>query len=159
MSEEKSPEINLLDAVAPKHMMLVESYMGPYKTFALIPIYRDCPYVEALYEPTGGSLILIAKDKKQTYKMVPKLDDNGDPQELKIAKRGNGSAFKEERRLLETFHEIVVTGVDSVTEIVRQFAINDKSFDFAKYMKPAEENIQQSSGKLTSLPGSSLIVE
>lgn len=150
MSQETQPTAN---------MMLLESYMGPYKTFALVPLNETCPYVEVLYEPTGGSLILISKSNKQTYKMVPKLDDNGDPQELKLMKRNNGQAYKEERRLLETFHEIVITGVDSVHAFVKEFANNAESFDYAKYMNAAESNINQKTGGLTSLPGSSLIVE
>ena len=161
MSEETPNygEPNQINWTAPLNMMLVDSYMGPYKTFALVPLSSDCPWVEVIFEPTGGTLIAISKEKKQTYKMIPKLDDNGDPQELKLSKRNNGSAFKEERRLLETFHEIVITGLDSTREFVNQFATNAESYDFEKFMKPAEDNIQQGSGKLTSLPGSSLIVE
>ena len=74
-------------------------------------------------------------------------------------KRNGGQAYKEERRLVETFHEIVITGLDSTREFVNQFAVNADTYDFAKYMKPAEDNINQNTGKLTSLPGSTLIVE
>jgi len=144
---------------APLNMMLVDSYMGPYKTFALVPLDSSCPWVEVIFEPTGGTLIAISKEKKQTYKMLPKLDDNGDPQELKLQKRNNGQAYKEERRLIDTFHEIVITGLDSTREFVTQFAVNADRYDFEKYMKPAEDNINQKTGSLTSLPGSSLIVE
>lgn len=159
MSEE-TPKYELPENwTAPQNMMLVDSYMGPYKTFALVPLYSECPWVEVIFEPTGGTLIAISKEKKQTYKMLPKLDDNGDPQELKLMKRNGGQAYKEERRLVETFHEIVITGLDSTREFVTQFAVNANTYDFEKYMKPAEDNINQKTGGLTSLPGSSLIVE
>ena len=161
MSEEdvKYGGPNQINWTAPLNMMLVDSYMGPYKTFALVPLDSSCPWVEVIFEPTGGTLIAISKEKKQTYKMLPKLDDNGDPQELKLMKRNGGQAYKEERRLVETFHEIVITGLDSTREFVKQFAINADTYDFEKYMKPAEENINQKTGGLTSLPGSSIIVE
>jgi len=161
MSEEdvKYGGPNQINWTAPLNMMLVDSYMGPYKTFALVPLDTTCPWVEVIFEPTGGTLIAISKEKKQTYKMLPKLDDNGDPQELKLQKRNNGQAYKEERRLIDTFHEIVITGLDSTREFVTQFAVNSETYDFEKYMKPAEDNINQKTGGLTSLPGSSIIVE
>lgn len=148
-----------VDWTAPQNMMLVDSYMGPYKTFALIPLESSCPWVEVIFEPTGGTLIAISKEKKQTYKMLPKLDDNGDPQELKLSRRNNGQAYKEERRLVETFHEIVITGLDSTREFVRQFAVNHETYDYEKHMQAADKNVDQKTGSLTSLPGSSLIVE
>ena len=147
------------DVQSLNNMLLVDSYMGPYKTFALVPMNANCPWVEVIFEPTGGTLIALSKEKKQTYKMLPKLDDNGDAQELKLTKRASGQNYKEERRLLETFHEIVITGLDSTKEFVNSFAINADTYDFEKYMKPAENNINQKTGGLTSLPGSSLIVQ
>ena len=161
MSEEnvKYEGPDQINWTAPLNMMLVDSYMGPYKTFALVPLDSSCPWVEVIFEPTGGTLIAISKEKKQTYKMLPKLDDNGDPQELKLMKRNGGQAYKEERRLVETFHEIVITGLDSTREFVKQFAINADTYDFEKHMKPAQDNINQKTGSLTSLPGSSIIVE
>jgi hypothetical protein len=161
MSEEnvKYGGPNQIDWTAPLNMMLVDSYMGPYKTFALVPLDSSCPWVEVIFEPTGGTLIAISKEKKQTYKMLPKLDDNGDPQELKLMKRNGGQAYKEERRLVETFHEIVITGLESTREFVKQFAVNADSYDYEKHMQAADKNIDQKTGSLTSLPGSTLIVE
>jgi len=161
MSEE-TPKYGSPDQMmwtAPLNMMLVDSYMGPYKTFALVPLDSSCPWVEVIFEPTGGTLIAISKEKKQTYKMLPKLDDNGDPQELKLSKRNNGQAYKEERRLVETFHEIVITGLESTREFVKQFAVNADSYDYERHMQAADKNIDQKTGSLTSLPGSTLIVE
>jgi hypothetical protein len=161
MSEEnvKYGGPNQIDWTAPLNMMLVDSYMGPYKTFALVPLDSSCPWVEVIFEPTGGTLIAISKEKKQTYKMLPKLDDNGDPQELKLSKRNNGQSYKEERRLVETFHEIVITGLESTREFVKQFAVNADSYDYERHMQAADKNVDQKTGSLTSLPGSSLIVE
>lgn len=161
MSEETPNygESNQVNWTAPLNMMLVDSYMGPYKTFALVPLDSSCPWVEVIFEPTGGTLIAISKEKKQTYKMLPKLDDNGDPQELKLSRRNNGQSYKEERRLIETFHEIVITGLESTREFVKQFAVNAESYDYEKHMQAADKNVDQKTGSLTSLPGSSLIVE
>jgi len=115
-------------------MLLVDSYMGPYKTFVLIPTSDDCPYVECIYEPTGMTMFLLSKNKKQSYKMLPKLNDNGDPERLKMQTRDDGKDFKEERRLLETFHEIIISGRESIEEFVEAMASNSATFDYKRYM-------------------------
>ena len=108
--------------------------MGPYKTFVLIPTSDDCPYVECIYEPTGMTMFLLSKNKKQSYKMLPKLNDNGDPERLKMQTRDDGKDFKEERRLLETFHEIIISGRESIEEFVEAMASNSATFDYKRYM-------------------------
>ena len=62
----------------PKSMMLVKSAFGQKKSFKLIPITNDCPFVECLFSPREKILVVISKFMKQSYHMVPKLDDNGD---------------------------------------------------------------------------------
>ena len=115
-------------------MLLVDSYMGPYKTFVLVAVDGACPYVECVYEPTGMTMFLLSKNKKQSYKMLPKLNDNGDPERLKMQTREDGKDYKEERRLVETFHEIIISGKDSIEEFVQAMAVNAESFDYKRYM-------------------------
>lgn len=127
------------------NMLLVDSYMGPYKTFVLVPISDDCPYVECIYEPTGMTMFLLSKNKKQSYKMLPKLNDNGDPERLKMQVRDDGKDYKEERRLLETFHEIIISGKDSVEAFVEAMASNSATFDYKRYMIDTSVGQNQSS--------------
>ena len=87
----------------PKSMMLVKSAFGSMKSFKLIPITNDCPYVECLFSPEQKMMVIITKFMKQSYHMVQKLDDNGDPVPVKGKPRENGKQFREERRLVDTF--------------------------------------------------------
>ena len=66
-----------------KNMMIVTSSFRNVKSFTLIPATSDCPYVEAMYDPSSGILAVISKVMKQSYHMIPKLDDNGEPVRLK----------------------------------------------------------------------------
>ena len=84
-----------------KSMMLITSNWGPYKSFKAIPVTDACPYMEAIFDPSSKILAVISKHSKQSYHMLPKLDDNGDPMKLKISKRENGKDYREERRLIE----------------------------------------------------------
>ena len=63
----------------PKSMMLIKSAFGNKKSFKLIPITSDCPYVEMLFSPEQQMMVVISKYMKGAYHMVQKLDDNGDP--------------------------------------------------------------------------------
>ena len=76
-------------------MMLVSGNWGPYKTFKMIPVSTECPYIEAIFDPSSKILAVISKEKKPTYHMVPKLDDNGDQIPMKVGKRANGKNNKE----------------------------------------------------------------
>ena len=66
-----------------QNMMLVNSAFRNAKSFTLIPVSIDSPYVEAMFDPSSGVLAVISKVMKQSYHMVPKLDDTGQPVRLK----------------------------------------------------------------------------
>ena len=77
------------------NMILITSGFRGVKSFSMVPVTKECPYVEALFDPSSGVLAVITKTIKGSYHMVPKLDDNGDPIRLKLAKRENGKTIKE----------------------------------------------------------------
>jgi len=66
-----------------QNMMLVTSSFRNAKSFTMIPVSNDSPYVEAMYDPASGILAVISKVMKQSYHMVAKLDDDGQPIKLK----------------------------------------------------------------------------
>ena len=84
-----------------KTMMLVESTWQDTKTFKMIPVSNDCPYVECIYDPTSKVFVIISKVTKTSLHMLPKLDDYGK------AVSGNRGA-KQERRALDTFQEYYI---------------------------------------------------
>ena len=55
-----------------KSMMLVKSSFGPMKSFKLMPVSNDCPFVECLFSPSEKIMVIISKVKKQSYHMVAK---------------------------------------------------------------------------------------
>ena len=64
--------------------------------------------------------------------MLPKLDDNGDPQSLKVAQRPNGKTVKESRVSLVTNWEHYIDNMDDVRAIIKLHAVNESSFDYDK---------------------------
>jgi|TARA_R110000744_G_scaffold67282_3_gene137192 hypothetical protein len=123
-----------------KSMLLISSNWGPYKSFKAIPINPDCPYMEAIFDPSSKILAVISKQCKQSYHMLPKLDDNGDPQKLKLGKRENGKDFREERRLIETYAEYYLSERSEIETFLNGFCLNADSFDFIEHIEKELEN-------------------
>ena len=111
-----------------KTMMLVESTWQDTKTFKMIPISNDCPYVECIFDPSSKVFVIISKMTKTSLHMLPKLDEYGK------AISGNKGA-KQERRSIDTFQEYYIEDVKTIKEITDHFAINAKKFDADKFTK------------------------
>lgn len=114
-------------------MILVHSNFGQAASFRLIPASKDCPYVEVLFDPERNILVPVLNVIKDSYHMLPKLDDNGDVQELKLTKRSNGKNYKEERRLVQTFSEFYIYEKDSIEYFINLFAVNANQFDYKSF--------------------------
>jgi hypothetical protein len=105
------------------NMLLIQSDWNEEKTFKLIPLSNDCPYIEAIYDPSTKVLVMISRISMTKLHMLPKLDDNGDPAPLK-APRKNGRAVKEERKSIETFQEFYIDNAEAINALVDIFAVN-----------------------------------
>lgn len=119
--------------MAKDSMLLITSEWGDNKSFRLIPITNDCPYVEGIYDPIEKVLVIISKIRKQTFHMVAKLDEQGDPQKLK-KQRVNMKPFPEERKIVDTYQEYYITETEEINSMIQKLAENSSTFDFAKYM-------------------------
>lgn len=115
-------------------MLLITSTWGEGKTFKLIPVTNDCPFNEAIYDPQAKVLAVIGKTKKESFHMLPKLTELGDPQTLKIGKRSNGKDYAEERKTIETFYEYYIEDATEIENFVSAFATNADSYDYKQYM-------------------------
>ena len=118
-----------------KNMMLITSPFRNIPSFSLIPVSTDSPYVEAMFDPSSGILAVISKVSKQSFHMVPRLDDNGQPQKLKVPNKTTGKTVKEQRVSMETFSEFYITEKEEILDFINIFAINSDKFDYQKFME------------------------
>jgi len=109
-------------------MMLINSAFKNVKSFSLVPASLECPYVEAMYDPTSGILAVISKDKKDSLHMVPLLDGSGNPIKGKM-----------KRIQIETFSEFYVQSKEDIANFIEIFAINSEHFDYKKFFVDVEE--------------------
>ncbi len=117
-----------------QNMMLVNSAFRNAKSFTLIPVSIDSPYVEAMFDPSSGVLAVISKVMKQSYHMVPKLDDTGQPVRLKTPNQQTGKTHKEERRLVDTFSEFYLQDKNDIELFINMFAVNAEQFDYSSFL-------------------------
>lgn len=108
--------------------MVIKSDWNGQPTFKMIPLSKDCPYLEAIYDSQSKVLALIGLTRKNVFHMMPKLDDNGDVVPRKV--RGEGAkAHKEERRTIETFQEYYLMDAEDIKTFVKMFATNPDAAD------------------------------
>ena len=127
-----------------KSMLLVTSTWGNKQTFRLIPACLEAPYNEAIYDPEAKVLALIGKDKKESFQMMPKLNEFGDPQVIKIGKRPNGKDYAESRQVLDTYYEYYVENQSEIIDLVNRLAFNVDTYDFESYMSQTEAPLETS---------------
>jgi hypothetical protein len=116
-----------------QNMMLVTSSFRNTKSFTMIPVSNDSPYVEAMYDPASGILAVISKVMKQSYHMVTKLDDDGQPMRLKSPNPETGKTVKEERRLVDTFSEFYLSDALDIEQFIHLFGINAATFNYKAF--------------------------
>lgn len=122
-----------------KNMMLITSAFRGVKSFSMVPVTQDCPYVEAMFDPSSGILAVISKVKKQAMHMVPRLDDNGQPIKLKTPNMETGKTVKEQRVQIETFSEIYITEKDEIAQFIYMFAVNAEQFNIEPFFVDVKE--------------------
>ena len=116
-----------------KNMMLVNSSFRGAKSFNLIPVSKDAPYIEAMFDPSSGILACIGVNSKQSFHMVPRLDDKGQPIRLKVPNKTTGKTVKEQRVSQQTYSEYYIGEKNDIDNFINIFAINAYTFDYKQF--------------------------
>lgn len=128
-----------------KSMLLITSNWNNKKSFRMIPFSKDCIYSECIFDLDTKVLAVIGKEKKESFHILPKLNEFGDLQRMKIGKRENGKDYAEERKSLETFYEYYIELANEIEEFVKTVATNADTFDFKQYLNA---EVLESTGNL-----------
>lgn len=106
-----------------KNMMLINSAFKNVKSFSLISINKDCPYIEALFDPSSQVLAVITKEKKNTFHMVAKLTP-----------AGTADGKKKQRVQIQTYSEYYITDQKDIKNFIEIFAINSNEFNYEEHV-------------------------
>jgi hypothetical protein len=118
-----------------QNMLLITSSFRGVKSFNLVAVSDDCPYIEAMFDPASGILAVISKVRKETYTMLPRLTATGEPEKLKAPNKETGKVFKEQRVKLNTFSEFYMSEKEEIENFIDMFAINAGSYDYKSFME------------------------
>lgn len=123
-------------------MILVNSTFNNHKTFKLIPISEDAPYIEAIYDRESKVMVIISNKTKTALHMLPKLDETGMPS--MIQKGALAGKQKQERKQIEVFVEYYIEEESDMKNIIDTLASNP-SFKWKEYLKelPKEELVTE----------------
>ena len=121
-------------------MILVNSTFNNHKTFKLIPLTENAPYVEAIYDRESKVMVIISKQTKTALHMLPKLDETGLP--ITISKGPYAGKQKQERKQIEVFVEYYIEEQSDMKNIIDSLASNP-TFKWKDYLKdlPKEEEV------------------
>lgn len=96
---------------------------------------KDCPFTEGIYDPESKVLVMISNLKKQSFHMLAKLDEQGDPLKLRKQRTSPGAKpYPEERKALETYQEYYITEKREMEDIIEALAMNKDVFDYKALM-------------------------
>lgn len=117
-----------------KTMMLITvPFTQQEKSFRLIPITKDSPFLDVVYWKDKKVLEVLLPFKKNDYNMFHKLDENGDPEKRKIPgkdQNGNPKIFKEERKLTEVMMNYYIIEQTEIISFIEAVAINADKVDY-----------------------------
>ena len=118
-----------------KTMMLVTvPYTPTEKSFRMIPVTNDCPYIDVVYWKDKKVLEINTSFKKSEYAMYPKLDANGDVEPRKVPKTneetGEKITYKQEKRLTEVLQKYYIIEQVEIMAFIEAMAINSKTVDY-----------------------------
>lgn len=118
-----------------KTMMLVTvPYTPTEKSIRMIPVTKDCPYIDVVYWKDKKVLEINTAFKKNEYAYYPKLDDNGDMEKRKNGpikdENGNELIYKQERRITEVLQKYYIIEQVEIIAFIEAIAVNSKTVDY-----------------------------
>lgn len=116
-------------------MLLISTQWNEQDTFKMIPINQNAPYVEVIYDKQSTVMVVISKQIKTALHMLPKLDDNGYPTQIKSGVHAGKQ--KQERKQIEVFYEYYIENQVDMENIIKHLAVNQE-FNWKQYLKTAE---------------------
>lgn len=132
--------------------------------YCLLPLNKDAVYVDGFYYPNECFFVLLSRELKEKFQIVPKIDEYG--QTVIGNRKSNGSmgrmVEKVERVKLESNYEHYLYDEGDITWFARTYIENSDEFldkfeaDLANKKKRDEEelkrNVEDQSAKLNVEP-------
>lgn len=122
-----------------KLMMLYTTATAGEKTFGMLPLHDSCPFNEAIYMPKLEALAVLGKSTRDTFTMIERLDENGEPATVLVKENKEHKKIQKQQRVqVQSPWEYFITEKSEIRDFIRQNAINADSFNFEEYITNIE---------------------
>jgi hypothetical protein len=123
-----------------KNMMLYTTATNGDKTFGMLPLNSDCPFNEAIYMPKLEALAILSTSNRDTFTMLERLDENGEPAMSVVKERNGGSKQipKQQRMQVSSPWEYFIHEKDEIVDFIKTMGVNAETFDYFKFMTTLE---------------------
>lgn len=112
-----------------KNMMIyLSEYEKGKKTFKLIPMSEECPFIHAMFLPDDKILSIFSKEYKERPIMMPKLSDKGLPVTMNSKE---GLKIAEERRMIDMYYEYALSEKEDIINFLITICI-ENSYEYYK---------------------------
>lgn len=132
-----------------KNMMLITSMWGSFPTFKLVPTDQFCPYNEVIFDVEQGTLIIISKEKKQTFVFLPKLNEDGKAMMVKKPDK-SGNPYAQQRQLMDNYYEYLIQVPEEIESFINTFATNADTFNYKGFIEASIAAREQQSPSVES---------
>lgn len=140
-------------------MMFITQMENDKKSFGLIAISQESPFLEIRFSLEHKILTVMTKVPTREYKIIPKLDSNGNPKPSKFNKEG--ICF--ERVEVDAFYSYTLTNKKDIINLITflDTSVDENSLEefFAIKFAVEEMPIQSPIGKVEPPAGVNLKVE
>lgn len=90
-----------------------------YKSFTLVPIQDNVPFIQGMYDPTGKSLVLLSPHQRQHFDMLTQFDSKGFPKIIKGP--NNEQMYAKKLTEFSQNHEVSISNEKSIRAFVKAF--------------------------------------
>jgi hypothetical protein len=103
-----------------QNMLVYSADWHGEKTFRMLPVTKECPFNEVIFDPETKVLAIISKELKEKPHMFAKLNTTGKP----MYDTSDKKVLLEERIIMDTYYEYYLDDVKDIKYFILRFAIN-----------------------------------
>lgn len=94
-----------------------------HKSFTLVPIEDNTPFIQGMFDPTSRSLVLLSTRQRQHFDMMTQFDSKGYPKLINGQKGDNGMPmYAKKLQEFTTNHEVTIDNPDSIKKFVKAYS-------------------------------------
>lgn len=106
------------------HYYAYKSKIREKNTYCLLPISGEAVFVDGLYYPDEKFLLLLSKDTRDRFQMVPRINDFGDV----VYEKGKEGKMRQDRLMMNSNYEYYIHESQNIRWFAENYVTNATEF-------------------------------